>query len=126
MHSHLLRWASTSAMLVMFFGGIVNAQDTQFALKEQQIPSPDCLNMKGAWEGGSKPCTQDQHDAWLADITHWRNERRIRTGYNGSRYDVPALQWTQSSFMQPQMMVEDRYFYDPGAHKYTVDRYVED
>jgi gamma-glutamyl hercynylcysteine S-oxide synthase len=82
--------------------------------------------MKGLWEGGSKPCTQDEHDAWLADITHWRMERRIRVGYDGSRYDLPALQWTQSSFMQPQMMVQDRYFYDPVAGKYTVDRYLDD
>ncbi len=24
------------------------------------------------------------------------------------------------------MMVEDRYFYDPVAHRYTVDRYLDD
>ena len=24
------------------------------------------------------------------------------------------------------MMMEDRYFYDPVAHKYTVDRYLDD
>ncbi|MFY9742484.1 MAG: SUMF1/EgtB/PvdO family nonheme iron enzyme, partial [Candidatus Sulfotelmatobacter sp.] len=53
-------------------------------------------------------------------------ERRIRIGYDGSRYDMPALTWTQSSFFQPQMMVEDRYFYDPVAGHYTVDRYLED
>jgi gamma-glutamyl hercynylcysteine S-oxide synthase len=28
--------------------------------------------------------------------------------------------------MQPQLMVEDRYFYDPVAGKYTVDRYLDD
>ena len=39
---------------------------------------------------------------------------------------MPALQWTQSSFIQPQMMVHDRYFYDPVAGKYTVDRYLDD
>lgn len=82
--------------------------------------------MKGEWEGGSKPCSVQEHDAWLADIQHWRSERRIRIGYSGSRYDIPALKWTQSSFMQPQMMVEDRYFYDPVAHKYRVDRYLDD
>ena len=53
-------------------------------------------------------------------------ERRIRTGYNDARYKMPALQWTQSSFIQPQLMVQDRYFYDPVAHKYTVDRYLDD
>jgi formylglycine-generating enzyme required for sulfatase activity len=82
--------------------------------------------MRGLWEGGSKRCAQDEHEIWLADITHWRNERRIRIGYNGSRYDLPALRWTQFSFIQPQMMVQDRYFYDPVAGKYTVDRYLDD
>ena len=102
------------------------AQDTHFPPQEQQIPVPECLTMKGAWEGGSKPCSQTEHEAWLADITHWRNERRLRIGYDGARYDLPALQWTQSSFIQPQMMVHDRYFYDPVAGKYTIDRYLND
>ena len=55
---------------------------------------------------------------WLADMTHWRMERRIRTGYDPTRYEMPALKWAQSSFMQPQMMVHDRYFYDPVAQVY--------
>jgi iron(II)-dependent oxidoreductase len=104
----------------------LQAQDTRFRPEGQQIPPPDCLTMKGAWEGGSRPCSADEHAAWLKDIRHWRFERRIRIGYYGSRYAMPALEWTQSSFMQPQMMVEDRYFYDPVAHRYTVDRYLDD
>jgi formylglycine-generating enzyme required for sulfatase activity len=104
----------------------IPAQDSKFSPKGQQIPTPACLTMRGAWEGGSTPCTQNEHDSWLSDIRHWRNERRIRIGYDGSRYDLPALKWTQSSFFQPQMMVEDRYFYDPASHRYTVDRYLDD
>ena len=34
-------------------------------------------------------------------------------GYENSQYDRPELKWMQSSFVQPQMMVHDRYFYDP-------------
>jgi gamma-glutamyl hercynylcysteine S-oxide synthase len=104
----------------------VHAQDTQFPPIDQQIPSPSCLTLRGAWEGKSQACAPDQHTAWLADIRHWRDERRVRIGYDGSRYDMPALKWTHSSFFQPQMMVEDRYFYDPIAHRYTVDRYLDD
>jgi iron(II)-dependent oxidoreductase len=113
-------------LALLLTAGRADAQDTYFAPKGQQIPTPECLIMKGAWEGGSKPCSVPEHDAWLADIQHWRSERRIRVGYSGSRYDMPALKWTQSSFIQPQMMVEDRYFYDPVARKYTVDRYLDD
>ncbi|MDR3792164.1 MAG: SUMF1/EgtB/PvdO family nonheme iron enzyme, partial [Terracidiphilus sp.] len=43
-----------------------------------------------------------------------------------ARYQIPALQWTQSSFIQPQLMVHDRFFYDPVAGRYTVDRYLDD
>jgi len=92
----------------------------------QQIPGPKCLEMRGAWEGGWETCSPEQHEQWLADVIHWRVERRIRIGYNDSRYVIPELKWTQSSFMQPQMMVQDRYFYDPIAGKYTVDRYLDD
>ena len=113
----------------IFLTGVVSCgftQDTHYRPEGQQIPTPACLVMRGLWEGGSKPCTQIEHETWLTDISHWRVERLIRIGYNGARYELPALKWTQSSFIQPQMMVEDRYFYDPVAGKYTVDRYLDD
>jgi iron(II)-dependent oxidoreductase len=114
------------AVPVLVLATISSAQTSRFSPDDQQIPVPECLTIKGLWEGGSKPCGQTEHEVWLADITHWRVERRIRVGYDGARHDLPALKWTQSSFMQPQMMVQDRYFYDPEAGKYTVDRYLDD
>ena len=113
-------------VIVLLVATAAVAQDSHYRPERQQFPVPACHTMKGAWEGGSRFCTAEDHEAWLADLHHWRNERLIRIGYNGSRYDLPALKWTQSSFFQPQMMVQDRYFYDPVAHKYTVDRYLDD
>nr|MBA2677609.1 SUMF1/EgtB/PvdO family nonheme iron enzyme [Ktedonobacteraceae bacterium] len=101
------------------------AQDSRYPPEEQQIPPPACLTQTN-WNGGYTHCTEQQHQEWLNDVTHWRNERRIRVGYDASRYELPALRWTQSSFIQPQMMVHDRYFYDPVVGKYTVDRYLDD
>lgn len=116
--------------LILFLSAVAFsvAQDTNFQPTEQQIPVSGCIGVavKDLWFPGSKLCDPAEHAAWLADITHWRNERRIRIGYDGSRYDRPEFKWTQSSFMQPQMMVHDRYFYDPVAGKYTVDRYLDD
>src|SRR5580692_6382648 len=102
------------------------AQDTQYRVIGQQIPGPPCLSLGPLGRGTTPPCTAQTHRDWLTDISHWRMERRIRIGYDGSRYDIPALKWAQSSFIQPQMMVHDRYFYDPVAGKYTVDRYLDD
>ena len=103
-----------------------SAQDTFNAPRDQQIPPPACFTIHGAWEGGYTPCTAFSHSAWLADISHWRSERRIRIGYDPARYELPALKWAQSAFMQPQMMVHDRYFYDPASQAYTVDKYLDD
>jgi gamma-glutamyl hercynylcysteine S-oxide synthase len=123
-------------LTVLLLAGAVPlfAQDTKYVPSGpngwdpdwQQIPGPKCLETRGAWEGGSGSCSSNEHEQWLADVTHWRTERRIRIGYSGARYEIPELKWTQSSFMQPQMMVQDRYFYDPVAGKYTVDRYLDD
>ena len=91
------------------------------------INPPKCLGT--SQEGlqiGSLECDSDEHKNFMDGLHHWRAERRHYVGYDGSRYDSPALKWTQSNFIQPQTMVEDRYFYDPVAGKYTVDRYLDD
>src|SRR5450631_2558814 len=104
-----------------------SAQDSQYSPVGQQIPAPVCNYLYHAFDNAVQPgCAPNAHERWLRDLNHWRTERRIRVAYDPSRYDLPALQWTQSSFIQPQMMVQDRYFYDPVAGRYTVDRYVDD
>ena len=93
----------------------------------QLIAAPPCLTVGQLVRPGTPlGCTPSTHRDWLAEQTHWRTERRIRIGYDGSRYNLPQLQWAEHSFIQPQMMVHDRYFYDPVAGKYTVDRYLDD
>lgn len=102
------------------------AQDTRYRPEDEQIPAPACMQMTNAWEGPADPCPAGVHESWLKDIEHWRMERRIRIAFDPKRYAMPELKWTQSSFIQPQMMVQDRFFYDPVAHTYTVDRYLDD
>jgi iron(II)-dependent oxidoreductase len=124
------RWARSLLLAIVAMTMPAAAQDTKYVAdgvwEQPMISAPPCLMPKDPWEGSSGECPPNTHELWLKDVTHWRLERRIRIGYDGSRYDLPALRWTQSSFMQPQMMVEDRYFYDPVVGKYTVDRYLDD
>ncbi|MBU6411661.1 MAG: SUMF1/EgtB/PvdO family nonheme iron enzyme, partial [Verrucomicrobia bacterium] len=83
-------------------------------------------SLKMAYETIAGPASPDQLPAWLAEMRDWRAKKLAAMNYHGAEYDRPQLKWTQSSFIQPQMMVEDRYFYDPVAGKYTVDRYLDD
>lgn len=108
-------------------GGAVAPAATQEIFMQpvgQQILPPSCTMLRGL--AGYTPCTPMSYSQWLESIVHWRMEERIRIGYDPARYENPALKWAQSAFMQPQMMVHDRYFYDPVAGKYTVDRYLDD
>lgn len=119
--SSVLALAALMALVLPAF-----CQHTGYPPKGQLIPGPGCLAVQGLWVGTDAGCTAPDYQAWLNDVRHWRFERRIRVGYSGKRYAEPALQWTESSFIQPQMMVEDRYVYDPVSGKYTVDRYLKD
>jgi hypothetical protein len=87
------------------------AQDTNYRPSGEQLPGPP---------------SPSRFSNWLAEISRWRDEYRIRIGYSGSEYDRPELKWTQRNFVQPQSMVEDRYFYDPVKRAYTVDRFLDD
>ena len=72
------------------------------------------------------PAANYDNVAWLRTMHEWRQQRRAEIRYDGAEYGRPELEWAQRSFIQPQMMVEERYFYDPSAGKYTVDRYLDD
>lgn len=63
---------------------------------------------------------------WIRELTDWRREHLTRIGYDDANYRRPELQWAQRNFVHAQMMIEDRYFYDPAMGKYTVDRYLDD
>jgi len=65
-------------------------------------------------------------DEWVQGLIEWRREHLIRIGFDDSLYRDPDLQWAQANFVHTLLMVEDRYFYDPEAQRYTVDRYLDD
>jgi formylglycine-generating enzyme required for sulfatase activity/inosine-uridine nucleoside N-ribohydrolase len=64
--------------------------------------------------------------AWLGQMYEWRQQEHKRIGYDDREYNRKELAWTQRSFVQTLVMVEERYLYDPTAGRYTVDRYLDD
>jgi iron(II)-dependent oxidoreductase len=89
-------------------------------LAAQEVkPQPDGETILG-------PAKPADRASWLAAMKAWRERERARLHDNADQYARPALAWGQRSFIQPQMMVEDRFFYDPVAGRYTVARYLAD
>lgn len=129
--TRMLRLAATLLPGLLLLGGSMPA-GAQFSqsvalppLQQSMISGPDCLALPGV-VFRPKECDAGAHDRWLADIQAWRAERRLRIGLDETRYGDSRLQWTQSSFIQPQVMAEDRYLYDPASGRYTVDRLLDD
>ncbi len=95
--------------------------------QDEQIPGPPNPNASTdlcCGKVSQAPLSKAAFESWLAYIRHWRFEHLIRMGYDGAQYERPELKWTQSSFIQAQMMAEERTFYDPVAGRYTVDEYL--
>ena len=129
------RYGSSLAALLVFavlvclgLASRSSAQDVKHQPQGSQFPGPGQSGTPG-WIGdlwGWQIDPNADFDAWLADLEAWRHERLTRMGYDDAEYRRPELLWSQRDFIQPQMMAEERYFYDPAAGRYTVDRYVDD
>jgi iron(II)-dependent oxidoreductase len=107
------------------------AQLTEFQLSHARngphLPIPGSapgwpLQNIGQW----KINVNDRAAAWRRDFREWRQEHLTRMGYSDANYKRPEFRWAQRNFVHAQMMVEDRFFYDPVADRYTVDRYLDD
>lgn len=119
-------WVGALEVLLLLISAVVmQAQETAYPPVSEQIPGPRCAQVPD-WPNKPKRCTPAEIDTWRKDIRHWRSEHYIRMGYDSAEYDRPDLKWTQSSFIQPQVMVHDRYFYNPETRQYTVERYLDD
>ena len=115
--------SQASPALAQDFGGTYIPSSNRQSV---MLNGPKCLELPRALVLGPTLCNPEIHQQFLDAIRAWRASRKFYIGYNSERYDTPELKWTQSNFIAPQVMVEDRYLYDPVAGKYTVDRYLND
>ncbi len=90
----------------------VQAQDTGYAPQGEQIPGPkNATAAEGhcCARGREAPLTEDDQRGWLEDLRQFRHERLIRAGYKDDEYRRKELDWTKRAYVQPQVMIEDRY-----------------
>ena len=121
-----LGWFCTTAAwagVAVDNGITISVRCTQMAGPDQDDRGePDWLARMNNWR--RDPAAT--HAAWLQAMQRWRSEQHQRLGYDDAQYRRPELQWTQRSFVQPQVMVEDRLLYDPVQRVYTVQRLLDD
>ena len=118
-----------NATLLIVLGGALLAQESRYRPEGSQIPGPHGNPAQPGWLVEMESWTRQQPselEGWLADIRAWRAEHLVRIGYHDSEYRRPEFQWAQRNFIAPQVMVEERYLYDPVSGRYTVDRYLKD
>lgn len=76
------------------------------------------------------PDGPDAVDAWRRDWNAWKKMELNTNRYNRDDqcnvYNVEATQWTQQSFVQTMLMMNDRAIYHRETQTYTVDKYVDD
>ena len=114
-----------SLLLAAATGLATQAQPAVDMLIKAQILETNSL--KQLLAGPGKP---EDFPGWLAGMRAYRHEMRSMIKAKGSgssdSYAQPTLQWAARSFVQPQMMAHDRFFYDPHSGRYTVRRYLLD
>jgi gamma-glutamyl hercynylcysteine S-oxide synthase len=70
------------------------------------------------------PNNNEEHNQWISMMRKWRVEQKLKLNYKDDEYKRPEFGWLKNSFIYVQMMVHDRYFYDPIAGQYTVDKFL--
>ncbi len=126
------RWFYRALPLTCIFSGCLLGQFTKYHPEDKLFLPAGNIPDQPQWmtedlEARNPRLVSDaEYEEWLQGIHQWRHEKLIRIGYDDSQYKRPDLLWTQRDFIAPQMMVEDRFFYDPKTGRYTSDRYLDD
>merc|ERR1719315_80470 len=68
--------------------------------------------------------SQETFTEWWATFQEWREE--VSATLDLGLYDNPDVKWARTSFLQPQLMIHDRFLYDKTTGQWTVGKYMED
>ena len=69
--------------------------------------------------------SQAAFDAWWSNYQVLRDQIRDTLDLN-IYYNVEEVEWARTSFIQPQLMIHDRFLYDKDRGEWTVKKYLED
>ncbi|KAI7900048.1 C-type lectin protein [Cokeromyces recurvatus] len=73
------------------------------------------------------PASPRDYMEWISHLKKWRLEQHNKKeNLTTSSYDISKLQWVQASYVQPHVMMNDLFLFDPKTNKFTVDKFVND
>jgi gamma-glutamyl hercynylcysteine S-oxide synthase len=120
----------TRVVSLLVAAAVALAAQTQPATQPQHKIPAEVVQTNSFKELLAGPPRPEEFPEWFAGMRAYRVEMQSLLKQKANEfpdaYAQPALQWAQRSFIQPQMMAHDRYFYDPLARRYTVRRYLRD
>ena len=70
---------------------------------------------------GPKDKSQASFDAWWSNYQVLRDQIRDSLDLN-IYYNVEEVEWARTSFIQPQLMIHDRFLYDKDRGEWTVKK----
>ena len=62
---------------------------------------------------------------WRAKLAEWRFGAFERTRYDGSHYDEPGREWTQTAYSVALVWLWDDLLYNVETGKFTPEKFVE-
>ena len=102
--SHLYLWF---VIVSIFFGYFHARENHQFRL-------------------GPEDKSPETFETWHDQFMIWVEEASSHGHVNLSVYDNKMLSWARTSFVQPQLMLHDRFLYDRESNQWTVNKYLND
>ena len=68
--------------------------------------------------------SKETFDTWYHEFNQYIES--LRKDVDLAIYDDQRLAWAHTSFIQPQMMLHDKFIYDRTKNIWTVDKYLTD
>ena len=86
------------------------------------LPFNHSLKINNQFRFGPVDKTQETFESWWYQLQADIAEANVSL----SVYEEESLNWARTSFIQPQLMLHDRFIYDRSTDKWTVDKYLND
>ena len=99
-------------------------QDTKLLILLFILPYKIILGQQQQAYLGPNNKSPEEFVRWWDDFQSWI--QNASKGLDLSIYENERISWARTSFVQPQLMLHDRFLYDRDLDQWTVEKYLQD